>query len=390
MPRFLNAATKRNEAELTTDHINFRALLDALPDACFITSHDGIIREVNLETLALLGGMQEDWHGQKISDIILDGDGTGNTDHRFPISYLTSDSYSRFDAQLKNQDRDIIDVEITIQVLRQPDKSEDDFIWIIHDLSECKVVENHHDMLQNRSVLAEVQRMSLVGGIAAGLTHELAQPLAAIGGYAAGGIRRLKSGNASHGDLEILLQKINRQVDRAGNTLRLMCDFSQKQSDKPEFFDINALVEETCHILKHELRIKNVRITHKLSDGLPKIRGEKTQIQQVLVNLIQNSVEEIDGNNLESGEITISSETLQSEELKISVMDNGPGFDSRLIANVFAPFFTRKQGSAGMGLTICETIIEGHDGRITIGSSSTGGAMVEFFLPVVSDSSELQ
>jgi signal transduction histidine kinase len=71
-------------------------------------------------------------------------------------------------------------------------------------------------------------------------------------------------------------------------------------------------------------------------------------------------------------------------------MDSGPGFDSRLIANAFAPFFTRKQGSAGMGLTICETIIEGHDGRITIGSSSTGGAMVEFFLPVVSDSSELQ
>ncbi len=250
---------------------------------------------------------------------------------------------------------------------------------LIIDVS--KEAESHYDLFRNRAALAEVQRMSLVGGIAAGLTHEMAQPLAAIGGYAAGGVRRLQSGSTNHNDLVVLLQKINKQVERAGNTLRLMCDFSQKRNDQLGWFDANRLVEETCNIMKHELRIKNANIDYNLADEIPQIWGDRAQIQQVLVNLIQNSVEAFDVQKDIDGEVMITSEVQEAGGLNVIVVDNGPGLDEDLVSNAFAPFYTRKPGSAGMGLTICETIIDSHEGKIWIESSGPGGAKVSFFLP---------
>jgi two-component system sensor kinase FixL len=265
--------------------------------------------------------------------------------------------------------------------------NEEKIFIIIVDISE--EVEDHRNSFQNRSALAEVQRMSLVGGIAAGLTHELAQPLAAIGGYAAGGVRRLQSGNASHDDLAVLMQKISHQVERAGKTLRLMCDFSQKHSDQMTVFDINMLIAETCNVLDRELRIKNIKIEQILCDGLGAVQGDRAQIQQVLVNLIQNSVEEISGQSEIEGEITIGSEASEAGTLMIKITDNGQGFDDQLISNAFAPFYTRKKGGAGMGLTISETIIEGHEGEIWIDPNFTDGALVIFSLPTLENSNDI-
>jgi len=256
-----------------------------------------------------------------------------------------------------------------------------DYVFVLMiDISD--VVGRRDQVLRSRIALAQVERTNLVREIASGLAHELAQPLTAIEGYASGGVQRMQSGQASDTDLIAPLQKISDQVDRAGTLLRTICDMSQTRSRRMQYFDIDGLIEETTNILRHELYSHETVIDHDLNGSLPKIKGDRAQVQQVLLNLIQNSLDVVDDKRPDGAKkITVSSVGIENG-IEISVADDGPGFDEELRPKAFDPFITCNSDKTGMGLTICETIIGYHDGKIWIEPSITNGAIVRFRLPI--------
>jgi signal transduction histidine kinase/integral membrane sensor domain MASE1 len=238
---------------------------------------------------------------------------------------------------------------------------------------------------RSRQELAHFMRVSTMGELTASLAHELNQPLTGILTNAQAGRRFLEVTPPDLGMLREILSDIIDDDKRAGEVIRRLRDFLRKGETQRMPLDLNSVVRDVTGLVSSDAVIRNVTVTLDVDSGPPLVWGDRIQLQQVVLNLLLNAMEAMgDG---AGGERTVAVRTRATDgrTVQLSVQDTGTGFHEGTQDVAFEPFYTTKPAGMGMGLSIARSIIEAHGGTIRALNNPTGGATVEFDLPVAKD-----
>lgn len=216
---------------------------------------------------------------------------------------------------------------------------------------------------QHRDEIAHAARLTTLGGMAAGLAHELNQPLAAVVSYARGCARRLEAGDLTKAALLEVLEEISAQALRAGEVLRRIREFLRGESRREEV-DLNDVVRRALRFAEGEARRSDVKLELALAPDALRIEVDPIQIEQVLLNLVQNGFEVMSTNNGAERRLSIATRRLSSDTVEVTVRDSGAGIAADVETRLFDPFFSTKPDGLGLGLSISRTIVEAHGGRL--------------------------
>ncbi|MBT3990882.1 MAG: PAS domain S-box protein [Rhodospirillaceae bacterium] len=258
------------------------------------------------------------------------------------------------------------------------------------DISEQKNVEEQSRI--HREQLAHVTRVATLGEMATDIAHELNQPLAAIAAFIDGSLRRLKSGEVTSESIINALEKASEQAVRAGDVIQHLRDLIRRDDRKSEHLDINDSIDKVLQLLKADLSNKQIKLLLELTDDAPIVRGDPILLEQVILNLVRNSVDILGTVESDRRQLKISSH-IESRLVSIIIKDNGPGVAEKYQDQLFEPYFTTKKTGLGMGLPICRSIINEHDGQIWYASEPNQGATFHIQIPLstsnVNSSSQL-
>jgi two-component system sensor kinase FixL len=251
------------------------------------------------------------------------------------------------------------------------------FTGFVRDVSERQETERRLHELQDE--MLHVTRLSAMGELASALAHELNQPLTAIKNYSQAGRQLVQAEAMDRTKIRDILDKTVDQATRAGQIIRRLRAFVQKHEVERNPEDINQVIEEASALAFIGLKEKGVRVTMERQAALPNPAIDKVQIQQVLINLIRNAVDAMEG--LSGRELTIRS-TGDAQAITVSVADTGSGISDAVADRLFQPFVTTKAAGMGVGLSISRTIVEAHGGRLWHEPNPGGGTVFHMTLPV--------
>jgi two-component system sensor kinase FixL len=246
------------------------------------------------------------------------------------------------------------------------------------DVTERKQAEV--ELRKNREELAHVGRVALMGELAASLAHELNQPLTGIITNADVAIRSMDRGISPTGEFREILQDIADDGKRAGEIIRSMRNMVRKGDLTWELLDVNDAVYRATRLANPDALARNCQMNVSLEEGLPKVRGVRIQLKQVLLNLIVNACDAM--KNLPSAQrvVTLSTASDGGAGVRVSVHDCGIGLPAQR-ERIFEPFFSTKHDGLGMGLVIARSIVEAHGGRLTAEHAEGGGTCFQFVVP---------
>ena len=250
------------------------------------------------------------------------------------------------------------------------------------DVTERKRAQEEHERLrQLEADLAHMNRMSIMGELAASLAHEILHPIAAARNNARAGTRFLERSPPNLAEVKEALACVVRDADRAKDIVGRMRDHIKKAPPRREPLDLNEAIHEVIVMVRSELDRNGVAVRTRLAARLHPVRGDRVQLQQVLVNLVLNSVEAMSSVEKGAREFTISTKQVDTGDILVVVQDSGPGIEPEHLEQIFAPFYTTKTSGIGMGLSICRSIIAAHGGRLWAEPNQPRGAMFQLTLP---------
>jgi PAS domain S-box-containing protein len=234
---------------------------------------------------------------------------------------------------------------------------------------------------QQRDELAHLNRVTTLGEMATALAHELNQPLGAVHSNAEAAEILLGKDPPDLGELGVILGDIRQDAWRAGEVIHRMRTLLKRHRFKMELIEVKDLVEALGGLLQALMISQKTRLRIEVAQALPPVWGDSVELQQVLLNLILNALDAMTGCPIEEREVLIRALANVDGGVKISVIDQGTGFPEEKLERIFEPFFTTKKQGLGIGLSICQTIIEAHGGRLTAENNCGRGATVHFTLP---------
>ena len=250
------------------------------------------------------------------------------------------------------------------------------------DVTERKRAQAEHERLrQLESELAHLNRLSIMGELAASLAHEILHPIATARNNARAGMRFLELSPPNLDETKEALACVVRDADRAKDIVGRMRDHVKKAPARRESFDLNEAVHEVIDIVRSAIDKNKVLVRTRLMEGLSPVRADRVQVQQVVVNLVLNAVEAMSSVEQGARKLSISTKQSETSDILVAVQDSGPGIDPEHLERVFAPFYTTKTSGIGMGLSICRSIIAAHGGRLWAEINRPGGAIFQFTLP---------
>ncbi len=247
------------------------------------------------------------------------------------------------------------------------------------DITERKVTALR--AVEDRAALRHMTRVSMLGQLSASIAHQLNQPLAAILGNAEAARKMLSRDGVDLVELREICADIVTDNNRAAEVIRHLGALYRRDDMKVEPLDVNDLIDETLELVRVELLARHIGPRVELAPELPTIEGGRVQLQQVVLNLILNAVDAMSGIDVDARTVMIRSESTDAE-VRLYVVDNGPGIAENDLKHVFDAFWSTKPGGMGIGLAICRTIVDAHHGRITASNNATGGATFCVSLPV--------
>jgi len=255
-------------------------------------------------------------------------------------------------------------------------------VLTVRDVTEH--VRATEEIAVQRSELAHLSRVSTLNELSASIGHEMNQPLQSILSNAQAALLFLENENPNYAEVREILKDIVTADTRAGEVIREFRALLPKGERRFEALDINEAVRSVRRLLNSELAIAGVAVTATLAADLPSVRGQRIQLQQVLLNLIINGVEAMASVSREHREILLTTQMKDDKWVLVCVTDRGPGIPPQDLERVFDAFFTTKSDGVGLGLCVSRFIISSHGGRLWAEASGTGsGASFCFTLPAV-------
>jgi C4-dicarboxylate-specific signal transduction histidine kinase len=236
-------------------------------------------------------------------------------------------------------------------------------------------------LAESRRQVEHMARVATVSGLAAAVSHELRQPLAAIRANAEAGALLLARTPPDVHETRVILHDIVRDGVRASQVIDHFRALLRKQEPTRTTIDLNDVCRDTAQLMEHEARARRAKLAVSLQPNLPSVRGDAVQLQQVVINLTLNALDSV--SVCAQDRYVVLGTTVSNGEVEVYVRDNGPGLQPDAMHRLFEPFFSTKPRGLGMGLTIVRTIVERHEGRLRVENCLTGGALFRVGLPAI-------
>jgi len=247
----------------------------------------------------------------------------------------------------------------------------------VHDWRQAQ-----EDLRDTQAGLAHMTRVLTMGELTASIAHEVNQPLGAIVTSAAAGARWLATDPPQMDKARRALERIANDGTRAAEVIRRIRALMKRQAPRKEWLDIDETILEVIALAQYQLRRSEVLLETRLGRDLLRVRGDRVQLQQVLLNLIINAIEAMSEVGHRRRRLSIVSAADGRDAVRVEVRDTGTGLDPVRAGRLFEPFYTTKAEGLGIGLSISRSIVEAHGGRLTAGANAPQGAVFCIWLPV--------
>jgi len=349
--------------ELESTTTMFKSFIDSAHDWIAVKDMDGRYMAVNQVLADSYGIPPEEFIGRRPEEI-LPAD-VAEEISRHDRKILQDDSYHRFDEVVP-----IDGIDHFFQTSRFPLKDHAG-----KSIGICTIKRDVSKEKELTDQLIRAEKMAEIGKLAAGVAHEINNPLTGILAFTEDVMSNLKEEDPLQEDMKVIL----RETLRCRSIVKNLLDFSRQEAPKLEEIDPNDVVEKTLVFVRRLPQFKEIDITVNLDEDLPEVSGDSNQLQQVILNLLANAAEAMK----KKGNIEISSSLDENgKNCLITVTDNGPGIPDDVKENLFQPFYSTK-GSSGIGLAVCWGIIERHSGTIEVSNNPRGGARFDIILPCI-------
>jgi signal transduction histidine kinase len=250
------------------------------------------------------------------------------------------------------------------------------------DELEQRVSERSAALMKTQGELAHLSRILSMAELTASIVHEIGQPLTGVVTNGQACLEWLSADPPNAEKAKRSADRIVRDGTRAGDVLQKIRALFQKGALEEESLNINDAIQEVMVVVRDEARRRNIRIHTYLGQDLPKVRVDRVQVQQVVLNLMVNAMDAMNDSNVEDRRVFLVSQKNRHDEIVVRVEDCGAGLKPELCEKVFEPFFTTKPHGIGVGLSISRSIVESHNGQIRAFSRPQGGTTLEFTIPI--------
>lgn len=282
------------------------------------------------------------------------------------------------ETRIRAFDGTIIDVLFTVTYPVPPEQEDTTFITM-QDISERLNTEQQLRKLQ--ADFAHAGRIATLGELATSIAHEINQPLTAIVTNGETSLRWLARADHNVEKVRQLTSRVVSNARRAGEIIHRLRGMAAKHEPEKRLLDLNEVAEEALLFIRHDIDAKAIALSTIFAPGLPRVMGDRIQLQQVIINLLINSVQAIAQAGCLERRIEVQT-SIDEGSVALSVFDNGPGIAATHLEHLFDSFFTTKDAGLGIGLAICHSIIAAHGGSISGANRKNGGAHFRFTLPV--------
>ncbi len=376
---FINDITDRKlaEAALVRAEAYAQAIVESALDAVISIDDQGTIESFNRAASAMFGYRGDEVRGQHCRTLVATSF-YQEFDRYFQRNRGSSDARPS-SLDLIGCDKEDNEFPIVLSMREILDIEENKYVILIRDLTEQRRAEK--EVREHRDILAHVDRLNTLGEMAAGIAHEINQPLTAISMYAQSGLRFLRRQQPQLQRLEDALEKLSQQAHRAGAVIERMQEMTRPHQSHQEIVTAEQLLREIHDLGEVEAQIRNFIIVLRLDDSLPRVKCDPIQIQQVILNLLRNGMESMRANRCKPGSKIVLQARTTPTQLRISIIDGGIGVSRKLEKQLYQPFATTKESGMGLGLSISRSIIAAHGGQIEFTNNKTGGATFTFGLP---------
>ena len=285
----------------------------------------------------------------------------------------------RFEATRPRADGQLATLDFSVRPILDSEGNPVFLVTESHDITEQRLAEE--EARQHRARVAHVARLSTLGEMAAGIAHEINQPLTAISLFAQAGRRLVESGNFDR--MGEVCHKLNEHALRASEVVERMQTMARQGESVRQVVDCNDLIDTAVKLAESEARIYDFQIDFRKGRDLPAVSVDAVQIQQVALNLLRNGMEAMVATNDDAKVVSIRTCLLEDGQIEVSVSDKGCGVPEQYADKLFTPFSTTKSSGMGMGLSISQAIVRAHGGSIGFRGDDGGGTTFWFTLPAV-------
>ncbi|HRP85990.1 MAG TPA: PAS domain S-box protein [Gammaproteobacteria bacterium] len=338
---------------------------------------DGRYLSVNQALCNMLGYTEGELLSRSVRDVTPPED-IGETQRHFQL-LLTGGDTVKYDKRFLHKDGSIVHALVNLSLISDHDGRP--LLIVSQILDRTDVVQAEMEARKQRERLAHVARLGTLGEMAAGIAHELNQPLAAIANYTQACQRLLAAGDMEPDELGQVLGRVTAQARRAGDVIHRLRAFVRRHTPDRRHRDANELIQEILPLVEMDCRAHEVELELAFQVDLPKVQVDGIQLQQVLLNLTRNAVEAMNAVEAETRRLVVRTVALNEDEVELAVEDTGPGVADGLREQLFEPFFTTKPEGMGLGLSLSRSIIEAHGGTLRYDSGTEKGSVFRIRLP---------
>ncbi len=373
--RAANEALAISHENLKQNEARLRSILETVPDAMIVIDENGIVQSFSAAAERLFGYSAQEVSGQNVN-VLMPSPYREEHDRYIYRYHSTGERRIIGIGRIvvgQRKDGSTFPMELAVGEVQLEGRRE--YTGFVRDITQRTESERRLQAVQ--SELVHVSRLTEMGQMAAGLAHELNQPLAAIGNYIAACQRLLERGKPE--DAASAAQKAGDQVKRAGEIIRRLRDFVRRHDGEKREEQLAKVVEEATALAFAGMKSLGASVDLRIAPEASSAFIDKIQIQQVLVNLIRNALEAM--SQSPRRELTIATAPRDVNWVEIRVSDTGPGLAPEVRQKLFQPFISTKTGGMGVGLSICRSIVEAHGGDLIAGDNDGGGTTFSMTLP---------
>src|SRR5213596_549505 len=368
-------------SELKVGEERFRWVVEAAPNAMIMVNHEGQITLANLQAEKTFGYSREELLGRPIEMLVPERLRPDYRDFRH-------DYFCHPQARAMGAERELFGLrkdgsEVSVEIGLSPIHTSSGPLVLasIVDITQRKLAEL--EAARQRHDLAHLARVTALGELSSSLAHELTHPLTAILSNAQAAQRFLANDDVDLNELREILNDIVAEDQRAGEVIHRLRSLLKKGEPQKhcDDVDVNEVARDVLKLMRNDLINESVTVDTDLAQNLPAIRGDRVQLQQVLLNLLLNACEAMTDSDSSERQLLIASK-LENGAVRVSVTDRGGGIPEEKLEQVFERFFTTKKEGMGLGLSICRSIINEHEGKIWATKNADCGATFHFSLPI--------